>query len=112
MDIDHHSDEWDNAPMPYAIFFTETGNAIHGTYERRSLGHAVSHGCVRRSLLNAATLWKLVKQEKMAHTTVLLHGAIPGAIPESERLPVAEDDPAYGLTRPLDLSRFGLRPPP
>ena len=22
MEIDHHSDEWDNAPMPYSIFFT------------------------------------------------------------------------------------------
>ena len=31
MEIDHHSDEWDNAPMPYSIFFTETGNAVHGT---------------------------------------------------------------------------------
>ncbi len=31
MDIDHHSDEWDNAPMPYSIFFTQTGDAVHGT---------------------------------------------------------------------------------
>ena len=38
MEIDHHSDEWDNAPMPYSIFFTQTGNAVHGTYEQRSLG--------------------------------------------------------------------------
>ena len=45
MEIDHHSDEWDNAPMPYSIFFTQTGNAVHGTYEQRSLGHAVLHGC-------------------------------------------------------------------
>jgi hypothetical protein len=54
VEIDHHSDEWDNAPMPYSIFFTQTGNAVHGTYEQRSLGHAVSHGCVRLSLANAA----------------------------------------------------------
>src|ERR1700722_1596397 len=47
MDIDHHSDEGDNAPMPYAIFFTQTGNAIHGTSEQRSLGHPMSPGCVR-----------------------------------------------------------------
>ena len=31
MEIDHHSDEWDNAPMPYSIFFTKIGHAIHGT---------------------------------------------------------------------------------
>jgi hypothetical protein len=40
-------------------------------------GHALSHGFVRLSVKNAATLWKLVKQEKMANTTVVLHGAIP-----------------------------------
>ena len=64
MEIDHYSDEYDNAPMPYSIFFTQTGNAIHGTYEQRNLGRAVSHGCVRLSVKNAATLWNLVKQEK------------------------------------------------
>ena len=99
MEIDHHSEEWDNAPMPYSIFFTETGNAIHGTYERRSLGHAVSHGCVRLSVQNAATLWKLVKHEKMAHTTVVLRGAIPGAVPE-DSVPLTADDPGYGEPPP------------
>jgi lipoprotein-anchoring transpeptidase ErfK/SrfK len=76
MDIDHHSDEWDNAPMPYSIFFTDAGIAVHGTYERRSLGRAVSHGCVRLSVKNAATLWKLVKQEKMANTSIVVTGDI------------------------------------
>jgi lipoprotein-anchoring transpeptidase ErfK/SrfK len=74
MEIDHRSDEWDNAPMPYSIFFTDTGVAVHGTYEGRSLGHAVSHGCVRLSVKNAATLWKLVKQEKMANTSIVVTG--------------------------------------
>ena len=81
MQIDHHSDEWDNAPMPYSIFFTTIGNAIHGTYEQRSLGHPVSHGCVRLSLANAATLWGLVKHQKMANTTVVITGEIPGVDP-------------------------------
>ena len=31
MEIDHTSDEFENAPMPYSIFFTMTGNAVHGT---------------------------------------------------------------------------------
>src|SRR5271166_6117139 len=65
MEVVHYSEEWDNAPMPYSIFFTQTGNAIYGTYEQRSLGHPVSHGCVRLSVKNAATLWSLVKREKM-----------------------------------------------
>ena len=81
MEINHRSDEWDNAPMPYSIFFTQIGNAVHGTYEQRSLGHAVSHGCVRLSLANAATLWALVKQQKMANTSVVVTGNIPGADP-------------------------------
>jgi len=74
MEIDHRSDEWDNAPMPYSIFFTDTGVAVHGTYERRSLGRAVSHGCVRLSVKSAATLWKLVKEEKMANTSIVVTG--------------------------------------
>ena len=81
MEIDHYSEEWDNAPMPYSIFFTMTGNAVHGTYEQRSLGHAVSHGCVRLSVKNAATLWALVKKEKMANTSVVVMGDIADAEP-------------------------------
>ena len=96
MEIDHYSEEWDNAPMPYSIFFTKTGDAVHGTYEQRNLGHAMSHGCVRLSVKNAATLWKLVKGEKMANTTVVLSGAIPDAGPpavaRSKPLPLTTDD--------------------
>jgi len=42
MEIDHTSDEYDNAPMPYSMFFTDTGIAVHGTNEARNLGHAVA----------------------------------------------------------------------
>jgi lipoprotein-anchoring transpeptidase ErfK/SrfK len=96
MEIDHHSDEWDNAPMPDSIFFTQTGNAVHGTYEQRSLGHAVSHGCVRLSLANAATLWGLVKHQKMANTTVVVTGDIPGAKSQPEA--IAAPKPANAST--------------
>jgi hypothetical protein len=111
MDIDHTSDEWDNAPMPYSIFFTKTGDAVHGTYEQRHLGRAVSHGCVRLSVRNAATLWKLVKQEKMINTRVVLSGAIPGgvrspAVARSRPMPLAADDPRYGAD-----SRYSASPP-
>ena len=30
-----YSKEWDNAPMPHAIFFMKDGHAIHGSYEVR-----------------------------------------------------------------------------
>jgi lipoprotein-anchoring transpeptidase ErfK/SrfK len=50
----------------------DLGHAIHGTNEQRNLGRPVSHGCVRLSVKNAAALWKLVKQQKLANTTVVL----------------------------------------
>ena len=77
MDRDHYSREWDDAPMPYSIFFTQQGHAIHGTYHR-SLGRPASHGCVRLSVKNAATLWALVKKHNMANTMVVLTNEIPG----------------------------------
>jgi len=83
MDRDHYSREWDDAPMPYSIFFTKLGHAIHGTYEASHLGHAVSHGCVRLSVKHAAILWDLVKKNKMANTTVALTGEIPGGAGEA-----------------------------
>jgi hypothetical protein len=97
MEIDHYSDEWDDAPMPYSIFFTQIGHAIHGTYAQRNLGHAVSHGCVRLSVKNAATLWKLVKQEKMANTSVVLSGAIrdSGPMARGRPMPLDPDDPTH-----------------
>ena len=77
MDRHHFSREWDDAPMPYSIFFTEQGHAIHGTNEWRHLGSAASHGCVRLSVKHAAILWDLVKEHGKSHTTVVLTGKIP-----------------------------------
>src|SRR5271165_6257457 len=94
MEIDHTSDEYENAPMPYSIFFTMTGNAVHGTEYESYLGHAVSHGCVRLSVKNAATLWALVKQQKMANTSVVVTGVIPGTkLTPAEALAFASPKP-------------------
>ena len=76
MEKDHFSREWDDAPMPFSIFFTTKGHAIHGTYHK-SLGKPASHGCVRLSVQNAGTLWALVRRYKMANTAVVLTGEIP-----------------------------------
>ncbi len=40
-----YSRQWDNAPMPNAVFFTKDGHAIHGTLEVKRLGKPASHGC-------------------------------------------------------------------
>jgi hypothetical protein len=78
MEKDHFSKEWDDAPMPYSIFFTKQGHAIHGT-NHTSIGRPASHGCVRLSVAHAAKLWDLVKEEGMTHTKVVLNGQLPPA---------------------------------
>ena len=73
-----YSKEWDNAPMPHAIFFMKDGHAIHGSYEVKTLGKPVSHGCVRISPQNATTLYALVAKTGLKNTQVVLAGDAPG----------------------------------
>jgi hypothetical protein len=75
MEADHRSDEWDDAPMPHSIFFTKIGHAIHGTFDGKNLGRPASHGCVRLSLANAATLFALVERDGVTKTKVVLTGS-------------------------------------
>ena len=56
----YSSKEWDDAPMPNSIFFTQRGHAIHGSFDKR-LGKPASHGCVRLNPGNAAKLYSLVE---------------------------------------------------
>ena len=77
MDADHHSQEWDNAPMPHTIFFDMHGHAVHGFASITHLGNPASHGCVRLAPQNAALLFDLVKMEKMHDTTVVITGKTP-----------------------------------
>jgi hypothetical protein len=73
-----YSKEWDNAPMPHAIFFMTDGHAVHGSYEVRSLGRPVSHGCVRIAPQNASILYALVSKNGLKNTQVVLTGVTPG----------------------------------
>ena len=75
MEEDHYSKEFDEAPMPNSIFFTKRGHAIHGTDSVNRLGSPASHGCVRLSRENAATLFALVKADGVRNTTVTLTGS-------------------------------------
>lgn len=74
LEADHRSREWDDAPMPYSIFFTERGHAIHGTGSVSRLGSPVSHGCIRLSVANAGTLFALVQEHGLANTDVEISG--------------------------------------
>ena len=69
-----YSKEWDNAPMPHAIFFMKDGHAIHGSYEVKHLGQPASHGCVRIAPQNATLLYELVKANGLPNTQVVLSG--------------------------------------
>jgi L,D-transpeptidase catalytic domain len=73
-----YSRQWDNAPMPHAIFFMKDGHAIHATLDVKNLGKPASHGCVRISPANATTLFALVKANGLENTQVVLGGVTPG----------------------------------
>jgi hypothetical protein len=101
MDADHLSDEYDQAPMPYAIFFSR-GLAIHGSSER-GLGRPASHGCVRLSVEHARELYGWVEQ----------YGASIEIDGSGMDLAFAQDsveDPSPSLKRRKNRSR-GRTPP-
>lgn len=98
MEEDHYSREFDDAPMPHSIFFTKQGHAIHGTDSVNRLGSPASHGCVRLSRANAATLYALVQKDGVLNATVTLTGSSQIALARNPRsrtnTAVARRDPA------------------
>ena len=52
----HHSNIYNNAPMPFMERITWSGVALH---EGAGLGHQASHGCIRMPHDFAAKLWQL-----------------------------------------------------
>lgn len=67
----HRSSRYNNAPMPYAVFYS--GHyAIHGTDEVGRLGRPASAGCVRLHPSNARTFFDMVRAEGMAQTRVIV----------------------------------------
>lgn len=67
----HRSSRYNNAPMPYAIFYS--GHyAIHGTDQISRLGRPASAGCVRLHPDNAAVLFEMARTEGLANTRVVI----------------------------------------
>ncbi|WP_422826478.1 L,D-transpeptidase [Thalassococcus sp. BH17M4-6] len=67
----HKSSLYDNAPMPFAIFFR--GNyAIHGTNQISRLGRPASAGCVRLHPDHASRLFALTRQVGMKNVRVVI----------------------------------------
>jgi hypothetical protein len=116
MEADHFSQEWDNAPMPHSIFFTERGHAIHGYVNAGRIGTPASHGCVRLAPQNAAKLYALVEVQGLSNTKVVLTGDVRVALARrglprgheaaeslalGERLdPVTRSAPGYAYPEP------------
>ena len=108
MERDHYSKEWDDAPMPYSIFFTTKGHAIHGSYETKKLGSPASAGCVRLHPDNAAKLFELVEQQGVLNTQVVVSGDLQIALarrPSRQATAAPSDDGLNGEPRPRALPR-------
>lgn len=67
-----YSTQYDDAPMPHAIFFNG-GYAIHGTGHTKWLGRRASHGCVRLSPGNAQRLFSLVENYGLKRTRITIN---------------------------------------
>src|SRR5688572_3330126 len=67
----HRSSRYNNAPMPYSIFYN--GNyAVHGTNQVSRLGRPASAGCVRLSPAHAAKLFSLARSEGLKNTRIVV----------------------------------------
>jgi hypothetical protein len=67
----HKSSLYDDAPMPWSVFFH--GNyAIHGTTEVSKLGRPASAGCIRLHPDHAKILFTLVQKTGKAETYILV----------------------------------------
>lgn len=67
----HRSSRYENAPMPYAIFYN--GHyAVHGTYQVNRLGRPASAGCVRLHPEHAARLFALTQRVGLKQTRIIV----------------------------------------
>ncbi len=71
LDIDHVSKTYDDARMPFAVFFSG-GYAVHATDAVWRLGTPASHGCVRLAPENAAMFYKLVATYGKWNTQIVI----------------------------------------
>ena len=70
------SRQYDDAPMPHSIFFSN-GIAFHGTAAVSMLGRPASHGCLRLAPAHAAELYALVRRHGLVQTKVVVEGTAP-----------------------------------
>jgi lipoprotein-anchoring transpeptidase ErfK/SrfK len=68
---DHRSRKYDDAPMPFAVFYNG-GYAVHATFETRRLGRPASHGCIRLHPQDAATFFSLTSRYGVSNTQIVV----------------------------------------
>ena len=95
-----YSRQWNNTPMPHAVFFTKKGHAVHATDQVSKLGRPASKGCVRLSPKNAKTFYNLVKEHGLERTEVVLSGSTPGGDYKMAH-PDSDYDPYFDYGRPV-----------
>ncbi len=71
LDEMHHSTKYENAPMPFSVFFND-GIAVHATTEVNHLGRPASHGCVRLDAANAEVFFRAVADIGMMRTAIIV----------------------------------------
>lgn len=111
----HYSKKFDDAPMPYSVFF-KGGYAIHGTTSISRLGAPASHGCIRLHPDNARTFFELVQRHGKSNSSIEILGQAPGVsnYEADDRLKTSvsiSDKPApKKSTGPASISNFGTIP--
>jgi lipoprotein-anchoring transpeptidase ErfK/SrfK len=100
--IDHKSNLYSNAPMPYMQRLTWDGIALHGGHIP---GYAASHGCIRLPHAFAKALFGVTQMDQ--EVVVLKDTATPAKRPEPKPVPVI-DPPVV----PLDPAMTPPASPP
>lgn len=67
----HRSRKYNNAPMPFAIFF-KGGYAVHATFDLKRLGRPASHGCIRLHPDNAAQFFSMATRQGLGNTRIVI----------------------------------------
>jgi len=101
-----YSRKYDNAPMPWSVFF-HGGYAVHGTLEVRHLGRPASHGCVRLKPEQAHALYSLIQREGADHTRITV---LDGPLPRTAHVAVASRLSAASPSPPARTAEAHLAP--
>jgi lipoprotein-anchoring transpeptidase ErfK/SrfK len=88
--IDHKSNIYDNAPMPYMQRLTWDGIALHAG---KIPGYPASHGCIRLPLAFAKALYSVTKMDQKVIVLADLSTPAPKPEPKPEPMPEPKPEP-------------------